>query len=190
MARNTGLTSLGEALITRRISAVAVCCSRASASCFNASARRFSRSPTLEPPPFPDLRASGRLLSPFAFAGFAPRRIGISLPFHRSHSPIHGTLSCSFSSAASLGQVAITAGPVVGPRAGRGGHRVGPESGAGPRRWQPGPLAGRGELPPRAASGTPRNMPSALGGASEWDAHSAGSTSGSLLARVVALQRR
>src|SRR6185503_10243649 len=36
------------------------------------------RSPILEPSLFPDLPASGRLLSPFAFAGFAPRRIGIS----------------------------------------------------------------------------------------------------------------
>src|SRR6266852_6955487 len=39
MARKTGLTSLGEALITRRISLVAVCCSSESARAFSSRLR-------------------------------------------------------------------------------------------------------------------------------------------------------
>src|SRR6266446_7951555 len=82
----TGCTSVGDPAMTRRISAVAVCCSRASASrfCasarrFSASARRFSRSRRPEASFFGNLRATGDLASTLAFAGFAPRRIGPSL---------------------------------------------------------------------------------------------------------------
>src|SRR5712691_9941432 len=72
MAVNTGCTSVGELLMTRRISLVAVCCSRT-------SVRRFSRSRTLEPSFFSDLRAAGGLPLTLGFVGFAPRRIGVSL---------------------------------------------------------------------------------------------------------------
>jgi hypothetical protein len=56
-ALNTGWTSVGELAITRKISLVAVCCSSASASRLSASARRFSRSRSLESSVFSDLRA-------------------------------------------------------------------------------------------------------------------------------------
>src|SRR5712692_5836713 len=72
MASNTGWMSLGELLMTRRISLVAVCCSRA-------SARRLSRSRTPAPSFLGDLRMTGSLASTLAFAGFAPRRIGLLL---------------------------------------------------------------------------------------------------------------
>src|SRR6266487_753493 len=64
---NTGCTFVGELDITPRISPVAVCCS-------SASARRFSRSRTLAP------SFLGALRKPLAPVGFAPRRIGDSLP--------------------------------------------------------------------------------------------------------------
>jgi hypothetical protein len=73
MVSNTGWTSFCELLMTRRISAVAVCCSRD-------SARRFSRSRTLASLFFVDLRPTGSLGSTLALAGFEPRRIGLSLP--------------------------------------------------------------------------------------------------------------
>jgi len=63
--------SLGDLEMTLRISAVAVCCSRA-------SARRFSRSRALEPSRFSDVRVPGRLAPTLGFLGFA-RRIGPSL---------------------------------------------------------------------------------------------------------------
>ena len=68
----TGSTSVGELAITRRISLVAVCCS-------SASARRLSRSRTLEPSFLSDLRAAAGLPLALDFVGFAPRRIVISL---------------------------------------------------------------------------------------------------------------
>jgi hypothetical protein len=87
----TGWRSVGELAITRRISAVAVCCSSASASRFSASASRFSasarcfsRSRTLEPSFFRDLRLTRSLASTVAFAGFELRRIGPSLTAQRS----------------------------------------------------------------------------------------------------------
>src|SRR5215813_10119787 len=58
--------------MTRRISAVAVCCSRA-------SAKRVSRSRTLEPSFFLDFAVTGSLASTLGFLDFAPRRIGPSL---------------------------------------------------------------------------------------------------------------
>ena len=87
----------------------------------------------------------------------------------------------------------IIGGPSTGHRTGRGGHRPGPESGAGPRgrpsSRRPGLPAWLGGPPPRAPSGTGSSRLSDSGEASEWDVHSAGSTSGSLLARGLALQR-
>src|SRR5262245_8673207 len=65
--------------MTRRISLVAICCSRPSASRFSASAKRFSRSWTLAPSFLGDLRATGGFAS-LDFAGFGPRRIGLPLP--------------------------------------------------------------------------------------------------------------
>src|SRR5262245_13110367 len=79
MASNTGAASAGEALIMRRISAVAACCSCASALSRIASARRCSRSRTRESSFLGDLRATGGLAS-LDFAGFGPRRIGLPLP--------------------------------------------------------------------------------------------------------------
>src|SRR2546425_530239 len=90
---NTGCTPVVELLMTRKISLVAVCCSSASIdarvlSCRSSpvafsrsrlSARRFSRSRTLEPSFFCDLRATRTLASTLGFVGFAPRRIGPSL---------------------------------------------------------------------------------------------------------------
>src|SRR5213593_2064642 len=67
-------------LMTLKMSAVAVCCSSASASRSRASASRFSSSRILDSSSFRDLRASGSLASTFAFAGLARRRIGLSLP--------------------------------------------------------------------------------------------------------------
>src|SRR5262249_36995245 len=64
--------------MTRRISAVAACCSSASALSLSASARRFSRSPTLPPSRLGAVR-DGLPLG-FAFAGFVRRGIGLSLP--------------------------------------------------------------------------------------------------------------
>src|SRR5215831_13872895 len=78
MASNTGAASAGEALITRRISAVAACCSCASALSRIASARRFSKSRTLAPLFLGDLGATAGLAS-LDFAGFGPRRIGLPL---------------------------------------------------------------------------------------------------------------
>src|SRR5262245_28478630 len=63
--------------MTRRISLVAICCSRPSASRFSASAKRFSRSRTRVPSAFADLRAAGGLAS-FDLAGFGP--LAMSLP--------------------------------------------------------------------------------------------------------------
>ena len=79
IASNTGCASVIEPLITRRISAVAVCCSRVSASRLSASPSRFWS--WLDPGVafFCDLRATGNLA--FAFAGFARRRIGLFLLF-------------------------------------------------------------------------------------------------------------
>src|SRR4029453_7527630 len=73
MASKTGCTSVGELEITPRISAVAVCCS-------SASARRFSRLSAAEPLLFRALRASGALASTSAFAGLVRRRRGLSWP--------------------------------------------------------------------------------------------------------------
>jgi hypothetical protein len=81
------LEVLGDREITPRISLVAVCCSWATASrcsasvlSFNASARRFSRSRSLELSFLCDLGATGSLASMLGFAGFARRRIGLSSP--------------------------------------------------------------------------------------------------------------
>ncbi len=85
--------SVGELLMTFRISLVAVCCSSASVnarsfSCRSSpvafsrsrlSARCFSRSRTLEPSFFRNFLATGSLASTLDFVGFAPRRIGPSL---------------------------------------------------------------------------------------------------------------
>src|SRR5215831_4709743 len=79
MASNTGCTTVGELLITLRISAVAACCSCASALSLSASASCFSRSRTLAPSFGGDLRATGGLAS-LDLAGFGPRRIGLPLP--------------------------------------------------------------------------------------------------------------
>src|SRR5262245_57747780 len=68
MASNTGCTSLGELEMTRRMSLVAACWS-----CD--SARRFSRSRTLESSLFEDFRTTGSLAWTLAFLGLAPRRI-------------------------------------------------------------------------------------------------------------------
>src|SRR5262245_34983915 len=84
--------SVGEVLMTLRISAVAVCCSRASVSprsfscraspvAFSRSrlsARRFSSSRILAVRFFGDLRVAGRLALACALAGFPPRPIGLS----------------------------------------------------------------------------------------------------------------
>src|SRR5206468_2451380 len=74
-ASSTGPSSVGELEITRRISLVAVCCSIA-------SARRFSRSRTLEASFFRNFPATGSLASTLGFVGFALRRIGPSLASH------------------------------------------------------------------------------------------------------------
>src|SRR5215813_15129297 len=86
----TGCKSVGDSRITRRISLVAVCCSRASASrlsacavSLRASARRFSTSPSPEPSSLGDLRPT-RGLASLDLVGFRPRRIGLPLP------PING----------------------------------------------------------------------------------------------------
>src|SRR5262245_10068173 len=76
-ASSTGCRSLGELLMTRKISEVAVCCSCASVWSFRASARRFSRSRTLESSFFRDLRGTAGLAWPFV--GFGPRPISLSL---------------------------------------------------------------------------------------------------------------
>src|SRR6266566_2988032 len=72
MASKTGWTSVGEVLITRKISLVAVCCSCS-------STRRVSRSWTLEPSLFRALRAIGGLGLILGLVGFALRRIDPSL---------------------------------------------------------------------------------------------------------------
>src|SRR5262249_19931763 len=69
--------SVGELEMTLRISAVAVCCSRASAS-------RFLRSRTLASLLFGDLRAIGGLAPTLGFAGFGPRPISLPLPPYES----------------------------------------------------------------------------------------------------------
>src|SRR5262249_6095165 len=79
----TGCTSVGELLMTRRISAVAFCCSCASALSLSASAKRFSRSGTLALSSLGDLRPTGGLAS-LDFVGFGPWRIGLSLPPYES----------------------------------------------------------------------------------------------------------
>src|SRR5262249_57328160 len=76
-ASRTGLMSVGELEMTLRISAVAVCCSRASAS-------RFLRSRTLASLLFGDLRAIGGLAPTLGFAGFGPRPISLPLPPYES----------------------------------------------------------------------------------------------------------
>src|SRR4030095_16073916 len=73
MASNTGWMSVGDRLMTLRISAVAVCCSCA-------SARRLSRSRTLAPSFLGALRLTESLASLLACAGFALGRLGPSLP--------------------------------------------------------------------------------------------------------------
>src|SRR5712692_6159220 len=92
-ASSTGWMSVGELEITRRIALVAVCCSSASVnarffSCrispvafsrSKLSVRRFSRSLTLEPSFFSDLRTSGCLALTLGVLGFAPRGIRPSL---------------------------------------------------------------------------------------------------------------
>src|SRR5215469_17062724 len=85
---NTGWVSAGELEITRRISEVAVCCSRASASRFSASANRSSRSRTLEVSLSRGLGAAGRLASIFAFEGFEPRRM--ASPYFRRVTIVQG----------------------------------------------------------------------------------------------------
>src|SRR5262249_55441701 len=86
----TGCKSVGDSRITRRISLVAVCCSRPSASrlsvcavSLRAAARRFSTSPSPEPSSLGDLRPT-RGLASLDLVGFRPRRIGLPLP------PING----------------------------------------------------------------------------------------------------
>jgi hypothetical protein len=75
MASNTGWTSVGEASITLKISAVAACWARASASC-------CSTSRTLAPSFLGDLRVTGGLAS-LDFAGFGPDP-SVSLAFAKS----------------------------------------------------------------------------------------------------------
>src|SRR5215470_400125 len=72
----TGCTSVSDWLMTRRISAVAACCSWASALSLRASARRVSRT---RPSSLGDLWTTGGLAS-LDFAGFGPRLISLSLP--------------------------------------------------------------------------------------------------------------
>jgi len=83
--------AIGELEITLSISLVAACWSCASTSsrprvwsCSCASARRFSRSRTLESSFLGDSRGTGGLASPLDFAGFGPRRIGLPLPPYES----------------------------------------------------------------------------------------------------------
>jgi hypothetical protein len=78
----------GELEMTRRISAVAVCCSSASASRFRDSARRFSRSRVLASSLLGRLRAGGRTLLTFAFLGLARRLIRGSLDLIGREPPI------------------------------------------------------------------------------------------------------
>src|SRR5262245_27728166 len=85
MASNTGWTLVGEPEMTRRMSAVAVCCSRASlsrssasVSLFSASARRFSRSRTRELSLLCERLAAGSLAPSLAFTRLPARRIGLS----------------------------------------------------------------------------------------------------------------
>src|SRR5262249_52248688 len=84
---STGWISVGELLITRKISLVAACCSSASASClsasvfsFSASARRCSRSRTLPAASLVELRTTRRLAFTLTFLGFPRRSISFSLP--------------------------------------------------------------------------------------------------------------
>src|SRR5262249_46748540 len=86
MASKTGWISVGELLITFRISLVAVCRSSASVnsrsrawSCPCTSAKLFSRTSTLAPSSFADWRATGGLAS-LDLAGLGPPRIGLPLP--------------------------------------------------------------------------------------------------------------
>ena len=76
-ASSTGWMSVGELLMTRRMSAVAVCCS-------SASARRFSSSRVPAASCFGALRASGRFVSALTFADIARRPI--NLPCLAQHS--------------------------------------------------------------------------------------------------------
>ena len=87
MACATGVRSVGELLMTLRISLVAVCCSSASDFALErfGLARHRLRQALLkvadpEPSLFRALRAIGGLASTLALAGLAPRRIGLSLP--------------------------------------------------------------------------------------------------------------
>jgi hypothetical protein len=80
MASNTGWMSVRELAMTRRIAPTACSRSSASASRFSASSSRFWSRRLLESSFFSDLRAPGSLASTFAFAGLAPRRIGLSSP--------------------------------------------------------------------------------------------------------------
>src|SRR5439155_6960801 len=73
MVSNTGRTSVGDWLITRRILLVASCCS-------NASARRCSSSATPEPFLAGAFLATSLLVPTFTFAGFAPRAIDLLPP--------------------------------------------------------------------------------------------------------------
>ena len=68
-ALSTGLTSPGDAEITRRISLTAACCS-------NASARRCLSCGPVEPSIFRDFLVTVGLASTLAFADFAPCSIG------------------------------------------------------------------------------------------------------------------
>src|SRR5262245_59538938 len=90
MASKTGWASAGEPPMILRISAVALCCSSASASrltasalSLRASASRFSRSRTLAPSSLGDLRATGGL-APLDLAGFESRRISLPLTAYES----------------------------------------------------------------------------------------------------------
>ena len=84
---NTGCTSVGELLITLRISAVAVCCSTNTCSRWSASARRFSRSRTLAPSSFGDVPAGARVASALPLVDLTPRPISLSLPPTAQRSP-------------------------------------------------------------------------------------------------------
>src|SRR5262249_45524894 len=76
MPSKTGARLAEELLMSRRIWLVAVCCSRASAWRFSASARRFSRSRTLPPSRVGAVREGVALA--FAFASLGRRGIRLS----------------------------------------------------------------------------------------------------------------
>src|SRR6266542_3446925 len=157
----TGWRSVGELEITRKISLVAVCCYRASVSrlsasvlSLSASAKRCSRSRTLEPSFFGDFGASGRFASASTFAGFARRSIKLSLPptaadprQPRRRRPREQAERAE--APTNVGKGAGTFGGLIQTpmeHAGESGGPAGNRSGWPRRPWRARPLA-----PPRAA---------------------------------------